>query len=91
MVCIPLYSLSEPIMNPLVLIIRLKDNDLEPSILFFRVWRITRPLGTPYPSSAGMSNSNHCADRTLNFKTRKTYSGPQFRITKHSESILDIF
>jgi len=41
--------------------------------------------------TTGMSNSNHFAGCTLNFKTRKTYSGPQFRITKHSESILDIF
>jgi len=41
--------------------------------------------------SAGMSNSNHCAGRTLIFKTRKTYIGPQFIITQQFESNLDTF
>ena len=39
----------------------------------------------------GMSNSNHCAGRTLSFKARKAYSGPQFGKTCYSVSILDIF
>jgi hypothetical protein len=42
-------------------------------------------------SRAGMSNSNHCAGRTLSFKARKAYSGPQFEKTCYSVSILDIF
>jgi len=36
---------------------------------------------------ASMSISNHCAGRTLSFETRKTYSGPQFRISWHFVSI----
>ncbi len=41
-------------------------------------------------SKAGMSNSNHCAGRTLSFKARKAYSGPQFGKTCNSVSILNI-
>jgi len=40
---------------------------------------------------AGMSNTNHWAGRTLSFKARKAYSGPQFGKTCYSMSILDIF
>jgi len=36
-----------------------------------------------------MSNSSHCAGRTLIFITRKTCSGPQF-ITQQFESNLDV-
>ncbi len=38
-------------------------------------------------SIAGMSNSNHYAGRTLSFKARKAYSGPQF---EKIMSILDM-
>ncbi len=35
-------------------------------------------------SSTGMSNSNHCAGRTLSFTAIKAYSGPQFGKTCYS-------
>jgi len=38
-----------------------------------------------------MSNSNHCAGRTLSFKARKAYSGPQYGKTCYSVSIIAIF